>query len=67
MKPLPNGSNDKKITFEEIAPNWSKRLDRLMTVKGSSYGKDPVRADISDHAIFPHFMMFMAAIWKLFG
>jgi hypothetical protein len=26
--------NDKKITFEDIAPRWSKRLDMLMVVKG---------------------------------
>jgi hypothetical protein len=33
MKPFPNGGNDKKITFEETAPDWSKRLDRLMIAK----------------------------------
>jgi hypothetical protein len=32
--------NDKKITFEDIAPRWSKRLAMLMVVKGSFYKKE---------------------------
>ena len=34
-----DGSNNKKITFEEIAPDWSKRLNKLTTAKGISYEK----------------------------
>jgi hypothetical protein len=44
-----DGSNNNKITFEEIAPDWSKRLNKLTTAKGISYEKDTMYSDISDY------------------
>ena len=49
-----DGSNNNKITFEEIAPDWSKRLNKLTTAKGTtakgiSYEKDTMYSDISDY------------------
>ena len=44
-----DGNNNKKITFEEIAPDWSKRLNKLTTAKGISYEKDTMYSDISDY------------------
>lgn len=42
-------SDYNKITFEEIAPDWSKRLNKLTTAKGISYEKDSIYSDISDY------------------
>ena len=42
-------NNDKKITFEDIAPRWSKRLAMLMVVKGSFYEKESIFSDIIDY------------------
>ena len=44
-----DGSNNNKIAFEEIAPDWSKRLNKLTTPKGISYEKDSMYSDISDY------------------
>jgi hypothetical protein len=41
--------NDKKITFEDIAPSWSKRLAILTVVKGSFYEKESIFSDIIDY------------------
>jgi hypothetical protein len=41
--------NDKKITFEDIAPRWSKRLAMLTVVKGSLYEKESIFSDIIDY------------------
>jgi hypothetical protein len=48
---VPDGSTNKKITltFEEIAPDWSKRLNKLAAAKGISYEKDPIYSDINDY------------------
>jgi hypothetical protein len=48
---VPDGSTNKKITltFEEIAPDWSKRLNKLTTEKGISYEKDSIYSDIRDY------------------
>jgi hypothetical protein len=42
-------NNDKKITFEDIAPSWSKRLAILTVVKGSFYEKESIFSDIIDY------------------
>jgi hypothetical protein len=42
-------SDNNKITFEEIAPDWSKRLNKLTTAKGISYEKGTLYSDISDY------------------
>jgi hypothetical protein len=42
-------NNDKKLTFEEIAPRWSKRLAMLTVVEGSFYEKESIFSDIIDH------------------
>jgi hypothetical protein len=39
-------NNDKKITFEDIAHRWSKRLALLTVVKGSFYEKESIFSDI---------------------
>jgi hypothetical protein len=44
-----DSNNDKKITFEDIAPRWSKRLAMLMVVKGSFYEKESIFSDIIDY------------------
>ena len=41
--------NDKKITFEDIAPRWSKRLTMLTVVKGSFYEKESIFSDTIDY------------------
>ena len=41
--------NDKKITFEDIAPRRSKRLAMLTVVKGSFYEKESIFSDIIDY------------------
>ena len=41
--------SDKKITFEDIAPSWSKRLAMLTVVKGSFYEKESIFSDIIDY------------------
>ena len=41
--------NDKKITFEDIAPSRSKRLAILTVVKGSFYEKESIFSDIIDY------------------
>ena len=43
-----DGSN-KKITFEEIAPDLSKQLNKLTIAKGISYEKDAIYSDINDY------------------
>ena len=47
--PTHDDNNDKKITFEDIAPRWSKRLAMLMVVKGSFYEKESIFSDIIDY------------------
>ena len=48
---VPNSSTNKKITltFEEIVPDWSERLDKLTTPKGGSYENDSIDSDINDY------------------
>jgi hypothetical protein len=41
-----DGSNNKKITLEEIAPDWFKRLNKSIIAKGISYEKDTIYSDI---------------------
>jgi hypothetical protein len=41
--------NDKKLTFEEIAPRWSKRLAMLTVVECSFYEKESIFSDIIDY------------------
>jgi hypothetical protein len=42
-------NNDKKLTFEDIAPRWSKRLTMLTVVKGSFYEKESIFSDTIDY------------------
>jgi hypothetical protein len=42
-------NNDKKITFEDMALRWSKRLAMLTVVKGSFYEKESIFSDIIDY------------------
>jgi hypothetical protein len=48
---VPDRSTNKNITltFEEIAPDWSKRLNKLTAANGISYEKDPIYSDINDY------------------
>jgi len=48
---VPDSSNYKKITltFEEIAPDWSERLNKLTTAKGVSYENNSIDSDINDY------------------
>lgn len=44
-----DSKNNKKITFDELAPNWSKRLDKLIATKGTSHEKDLLYDDLNDY------------------